>query len=566
MDNSTILEGLNEDQRQAVMALEGPLLVVAGPGTGKTLTLVRRIANLIQAGATHEDILAVTFTNRAAREMRERANRFLGSAVSRMFIGTFHLLGLRIMRDRIDGEFAVYDRGQQISILKRLTGSQKKAEQVFEKVSRVRNLIEEGDPEIRQLCTAYEKALRCEGAYDFDDLILIPTELLKDPAVRGKYGSCFRYVMVDEYQDINSSQYKFLKSLMGEGNNICAVGDPDQAIYAFRGADVTNFLNFERDFPGASVVTLGTNYRSTETIVQASNTLIVQNGKRIEKALKAAKDRGLPVTVASTPDERGEGEIIVAEIEARVGGTSHYRRMRGGIGDDFAGSSYGFADFAVVFRTNAQARALVDVFAESGIPCRVIGGRKPTKRGEFAAKLRSYADRLPGSSSLIDLLGQAAAELRVSDDDRFLLDQLAVAHGDMPVAEALLRVADELAVTTSEDYFDPRAEAVTLTTFHGVKGLEFRAVFIVGVENGMIPFGARDGMDDTEEERRLFYVGMTRAMDELYLIHSRGRMIHGRIVSRQPSVFVREIDREFLRAKTFPDRPKKFRDRQMELF
>jgi DNA helicase-2/ATP-dependent DNA helicase PcrA len=566
VNDSEIFDGLNEDQRRAVLLAEGPVLIVAGPGTGKTLTLVRRIANLIQNGARPEEILTVTFTNRAAREMRERVTRFLGPAGSGLFVGTFHLLGLRIMRDSIKGEVTVYNREKQVDLLKDLTGSRRKAEQALEGVSRVKNLMDEGSEETRRLCGAYEEALRSEGAYDFDDLILIPVELLQDSVTRAKYSSGFRYIMVDEYQDISPSQYRLLRCLVGADSNICAVGDSDQAIYAFRGADVENFLNFQRDFPGASVVSLGKNYRSTGNLVRVSNTLIAWNDKRIEKTLEATREEGLPITVVSVPDERGEGEAIVAEIEARIGATSHYRLASRDMGGNSSDGSYSFADFAVVFRTHSHAKALGAALEESGIPYQVIGGRKPTKSDEIATRLRACVNGFQEGDSLADLLGKAATELCVSDDDGLLLDQLAAAYGDLPLEEALVMAADELSLATSGDGFDPRAEAVTLMTLHGAKGLEFRVVFITGVEDGMIPFGKLRGEENIEEERRLFYVGMTRARDELFLIHGRSRMVHGQRLSQQPSPFINEIPTEFMRTKSRSERPNKQKRRQMELF
>jgi superfamily I DNA/RNA helicase len=311
------------------------------------------------------------------------------------------------------------------------------------------------------------------------------------------------------------------------------VGDADQAIYAFRGADLENFLNFEKDFPGAARITLSENYRSSGIIVNAAGSLIKLNERRIDKGLVPTRGKGVPVAVVSVPDERAEGAAIIQEIEERIGGTSHYQIMHGsGRGD--SERSFRFSDFAVIFRTHAQAKALEEAFAASGIPYQMIGRRS-------SAQAKEIEETLAYLQSLI--------------------------HPDDTTGSGRID-AQEAKLLTAADFFDPRADAVTLMTLHMAKGLEFPVVFITGCEDGLVPCTImRDGVD-IEEERRLFYVGMTRAKDELYLIHARNRFLYGRRLAPSPSPFIGEIPKEFISRISVQDRVKnqKEPDRQLGLF
>lgn len=540
-----IFDGLNESQKEAVMTTDGPLLVVAGPGTGKTLTIVRRIAHLVQQGVRPENILAVTFTNRAAREMKERTGTLLGTKAGNIFIGTFHLLGLKIISEARGNELVVYNRDEQIELLKSLMkSSSKQAQLVGERISRIKNFLEIGNSpsdradkggftDIQELYTAYQSAMRERNAFDFDDLVLAPLDILQhDPL--SSFRNRFTRIIVDEYQDINPAQYRFMKLLASGTNDICAMGDPDQAIYAFRGADIGNFLNFETDFPGARRVTLGENYRSTGTILSAANSLIANNCARFDKEVLATREQGCGITVLSVPDERSEGDAIVDEIEARIGGTSHDQMRKSGRARDFSHQSCRFSDFAVIFRTNAQAKALEEAFNTSGIPYQVIGrktGAQAREVEETIAYLRSF------------LHGEGDAGPAASDD----LESKLVAPADL---------------------FDPRADAVALMTMHMAKGLEFPIVFIAGCEDGLVPCTImKDGVD-LEEERRLFYVGMTRARNELFLLSSRKRFLYGQRLDQTPSPFLREIPDKLMEQKSVIDRIKKQKgpDPQMGLF
>ncbi len=512
---SRILHKLNHAQKTAVTTVSGPLLIVAGPGTGKTLTIIRRIAYLIDTGVSPENILAVTFTNRAANEMRERAEAVLDSRCSRIFIGTFHLLGLRILRENLSDDFTILGRDEQLSLIKALLEkSRGRARRVAERISRIKNFAGRAEDEIKDIYEAYQSALKKQSALDFDDLILRPLGMLAENGLLEKYRDRFRYIIVDEYQDINPAQYKLLALLAGSAGNICAVGDSDQAIYSFRGADMDSFLNFEKDFRDARKVFLSDSYRSTGTILGASGSLIKNNNRRIDRKISTVRERGVPVRIISVPDERMEGETIIREIEQRIGGTSHYQMRHAARGGEFAEASYSFADFAVIFRTNAQAGAIEDAFIKSGIPCQVIGRSGP------------------------------------------------------PAGTAEM-TADEAALMTPADFFDPRADAVTLMTLHMAKGLEFRVVFITGVEEGLIPYTLNQDMDsiDMEEERRLFYVGMTRAGDELFLIHARKRFLYGQRLTPAPSPFIGEIPGEFIHRTVVSGRDKRRKqNKQMGLF
>lgn len=530
-----IFDGLNEFQENVVKTIDNPLLVVAGPGTGKTLTIVRKIVYLIQQGVRPENILAVTFTNRAAREMRERAAAMLGNEAGKVFIGTFHLLGLRVIRECRGDDFSIYSRDEQFELLKSLMkNSAKKAQQAVERMSRIKNFLEDADGEVQETYEAYQAALKRHDAFDLDDLIKIPIEMLQNSETALKYQDIFKYIIVDEYQDINPAQFVLLRLLAGNSGNVCVVGDADQAIYAFRGADLENFLNFEEDFPGAAWITLSENYRSSGIILNAADSLIRNNQKRIEKELVSTRETGQRVSVMSVPDERAEGTAIVQEIEKRMGGTSHYQMTRNSSGRSDPERAFRFSDFAVVFRTNAQAKALEDAFAASGIPYQIVGRRMNAQRKEIEETI-TYLQSLIHTSI---------------------------------VTKPDLTDAKESKLLSTADFFDPRADAVTLMTLHMAKGQEFPIVFITGCEDGLIPCTLMEAGVDIEEERRLFYVGMTRAKNELFLIHARSRFLYGQRLNLSPSPFLTEIPEKYIQVSVVPDREKKQKDkdRQLRLF
>lgn len=550
------LAGLNERQTRAATLREGPLLIVAGPGTGKTLTLVRRIAFLLQAGVPPEQILAVTFTNRAGREVRERLHALLGGGAAAVFAGTFHLLGLRILAEARPKGFSLVDRTDQEAILRSLTGGT--AAQVRRQasaISRAKNTAETPDRECQALLAAYDAALWRRNACDFDDLLCLPAALLEDPALARVWRERFRYLLVDEYQDISPIQYRLLRLLTGEKNNLCAVGDADQAIYAFRGAHVSHFLRFPEDFTGTAQVALEEHYRCGAAILEAAEALIRHNRERIPRRLRPIRTDGEPVRILSVPNARAEGDAILREIETRLGGTSHARQRRHGIDGDYGGQTYTLSDFAVLVRTRQQARALRERLAEAGIPVQVVGEADPLPRREILALLEGrLAD--PAGGDLEACLREAWIAAGAPLPDGGLRESLRLAYGHLPFPEAIQGVVQELCLGTALDAYDPRADAVTVATLHAAKGLEFRVVFVAGLEEGLLPF-ARAGETDREEERRLLYVGMTRAREALFLLYARERFLYGETRTPAPSPFLAELPAEGLQRTVVPDRKRR---------
>jgi superfamily I DNA/RNA helicase len=573
----SIIEDLNERQIEVVKRITGPLLVVAGPGSGKTLAIVRRIAYLIQQAAPPESILAVTFTNRAAREMRERLYGFLGTTSSKVFVGTLHLLGLTIIRENTSNGFVIYNREEQAKLLRPLLqGSKAKATDIADEISYVKNLAMDPSGNLKEVFEQYQEAMMDQKALDFDDLIIKPIEILDNTELLKKYRDRFKHIIIDEYQDMNPAQYRLLRLLTGNSATICAVGDPDQAIYAFRGSDVENFLNFEKDFVGAAEVCLSLNYRSSGNIVRASERMITHNTKRLDKELLAVKGDGPLIVVASVPDERAEGEFVAHEIESRLGGLSHYRLQTMGSGKDFAGSGFSFSDFAVIFRTNSQSDAIEERLAESGIPCQILGkGRagRSTRKDDIISSLSHFSNTMEDRRQLLkmktpEFLQHFARDINCGDDQlKELINHIKLMLGNAWTEMMACDIINEFNLLTPFDDFDPRAEAVVLMTLHMAKGLEFRVVFISGVEDGLIPYRTGRGPEDLEEERRLFYVGMTRAKEELFLIYRRAGFIYGRKSTRTPSIFLSEIPEEHIQRISVPDRPKRSQEKQqMKLF
>ncbi len=564
---SDILEGLIASQRQAVTATDMHLLVVAGPGTGKTLTIVRRIAHYANRGIDPADIIAVTFTNRAAREMRERIEAYTG-ALRGMFIGTFHSLGLRLMRESLAEEFAVCTTEEQLEVLSSLVGHGN-AKKALERLTAVKNGVEEPDKASERLYEEYEEALRRRAWRDYDDLILVPISLFEEGGVHDSFRRTPKHIIVDEYQDISPAQYRMLKSLAAAhpSSTLCAVGDADQAIYGFRGADVRSFLEFAVDFPNAASVVLTDNFRSTGTVVTAADTLIKGNLKRVAKDLNARKHAGVPIRSVSVADEREEAEFILTEIEHHVGGTSHFRLAERTFPQDFRETSHGFSDFCVLFRTNAQSAMLRLVLEEQGIPCQVIGARRHFDRKLLVEKMQARVREGCTGSELMSIIRESLLESGTAAAELDVIETIAAPHLRLGAPEVLKHVLDHLALLTSADSFDSRADAVTLMTLHMAKGLEFDVVFIAGCEDGLIPLAPPRGDTDIEEERRLFYVGITRAKSELFLIHARNRTRYGRRRESIPSRFLAELPAELVCTERKSDKVKRPRPpRQVPLF
>ncbi len=545
----TILEGLNRSQIEAVTAPSGPVLVVAGPGTGKTLTIVRRIAYLLSKGISPEGISAITFTNRAASELRQRLDslkKSLGDIPSEgLFVGTFHLLGLRIIKEYGLREFTIINREGQYEILKEM--GVKRPGQVLKRISAIKNLMDERDDDFKEVFYDYQRRLSEKNALDLDDLILKAMELLSDEDILKGVRSRLNHLIVDEYQDINILQYKFLKTLLPE--NLFAVGDPDQSIYGFRGANVENFLNFKRDYPGARVVYLDRNYRNQKKILLAAESMIKNNRKRMDRTVMPERGEGLSIRVVSLPDESKEADFIISKIEEKLGGINHYGLTRGSY--DSMERNYALSQFAVLYRTNSQALYLEDRLKRAGIPCYVMG----RQAGEDVREALRYINE---------------------NRERPLLEILEDLRKRYPFLNSLLRdyepsdlndLRDWLILIEPEDDI-PQGDGVRLLTMHMAKGLQFRVVFITGLEEGIIPlrFERRPHRDeeDIEEERRLLYVAMTRAEEELYLLYARRRTLYGRIYHQEPSRFLRELPQEFIEEVYIPDRPLK--EKQLGLF
>ncbi|MBK9963477.1 MAG: UvrD-helicase domain-containing protein [Holophagales bacterium] len=630
-----LLEGLNPEQAAAVSAGPGPLLVLAGAGSGKTRVLTRRMAWLVAHGTAEEALVALTFTNKAAGEMKERVANLLGSRRPRSFVGTFHSFGVRLLRRfapeaGLTAGFVVFDADDQLAVFRHalkaagITDKTLTPKAVASKISRARNAgwsREEyprrfGDfvgTRLAELHTAYEKELKKANAVDFDDLLAKSAKLLSGNAdVLGLLQRSVTQLLVDEYQDTNGAQALIVKLLAGKAQNVFAVGDEDQSIYRWRGADVSNILEFERDFPGAKTIRLERNYRSTAPILEAAGAVVAENRRRLGKTLKATKTGGEPVTLLVLPEERDEAREVVERI-------SRLRAVNPG------------AEVAVLFRTNAQSRPFEDELVRARLPYLLVGGTRfyerqevkdalaylrllgnpdddvsfrrvvnvpargigtttleglsaaaTTRGGSLFAVLSSLPEGLTerakkalvefrdlvtslretfakeetgaGTAVAAVLTGTGLLALYEDSDDpqdqarRENLDQLLAAardhertgsedEGDTSLAGFL----DAVTLRSDADDVDAR-KGIVLMTLHAAKGLEFDEVFFAGMENGSLPHASsRDDDDELEEERRLAYVGMTRAKEKLTLSRVLRRMVHGEWMSREPSPFLDAI-------------------------
>jgi DNA helicase-2/ATP-dependent DNA helicase PcrA len=653
LDSRAHLEGLNPEQSAATQHLEGPILVLAGAGSGKTRVLTARVTHLIREhGVPPDRILAVTFTNKAAREMRDRIAAYLGAAPAGMWVGTFHSVGARILRrhaDRLgwDRAFTINDQEATLRLVKKveeqvgLDYKKWSPKAIRAEISNAKNQLLTAEQfsqdtdgtfdlflrNVGKVFPAYQNALHEQNAFDFDDLLQKPVELFeKDPGLLERYRGRFSFILVDEYQDTNRAQFRFLELLAAEHENLMVVGDDDQSVYGWRGADIRNILGFEEAFPGAAVVRLERNYRSTQKILEAANHVIAENVNRKGKTLYTERTGGEGITVMETFDENDEARWIVTEIEARFQDNPRYA----------------FADFAVLYRTNAQARALEDAFRRQGTPYQVIGSVRFYERREIQdvlAYLRlisnprdeggfdrvvnyprrgiglasqerlanwareqritlleaaSRADEAPGVpaggarglqafASFIQRFSVRAAQATVGIVLEELVEELDLVRqlqdegpeGDdraRNIAELIAGALDfdaslmsnmegedldsfteldlflqQVALVSDADRLDPDADTVTLMTLHNAKGLEFPTVFIAGLEDGLFPLrGSFSEPDQLEEERRLFYVGITRAEDKLNLSWARQRRRAGDFTYGTLSSFVEAIPDELL--------------------
>lgn len=636
-----LLALLDPEQCAAAEQVDGPLLIIAGPGTGKTRTLTHRIAHLVTAhGIEPEACLAITFTNRAAEEMRERLHAILRSvsraeAGERIWVKTFHGLALAILQEHreiagLHRGFRVADEAERIALIANaLVCSRRKARSVLARVSghkrarAVHHLSEAPDDDLMRVMVTYQASLEAASLVDFDDLLLRAVDLLEsEPAVRDAYRRRFQYISVDEYQDIDELQYRLVKLMCQPGGpeapdsdesgprdrgtrSLCVIGDPDQAIYGFRGADVGFFLRFREDFPDAREVRLTRNYRSTRTIVDAAlqaiaptslvrgRVLYAQSDDRIHGQTGGQTEDANRIVMVETASEQAEAELVVHTIEALVGGTSFFSLDSGRVGHG-GEADLGFSDFAVLYRTDMQVLALSMAFERAGIPFQkrshdrlsdraVIQDlleivRETSVRDDGRAATPSAAS-LPaamsiGRPSIQALLRGAAAVLLARSEERDwdCVGEVQVPPRDSPeyrqpyhqddldeALEILAPLAErcgtdverfltEIVLDTEVDVWDPRADQVSMLTLHASKGLEFRVVFLVGCEDGILPlrWGHDVSNDASGEERRLFFVGMTRAREQLYLTRARRRMWRGKIREQEISPFVRDIEDELL--------------------
>lgn len=628
--NEVIFKGLNSAQKEAVETLSGPILILAGAGSGKTKTLTHRIANLIRHGIKPEEILAVTFTNKAAKEMRNRLFRLLLTEEDKStevdapwgfmpFMGTFHGICVKILRLEneaagLDKNFVIYDTEDQVALLKRImknlkiTDKNLKPKAIQSIISSCKNKNETPEDyekeafypnqkKIAQIFREYETEKEKANALDFDDLLLRTLRMFQNNnSVREKWVKRFKHILIDEYQDTNNVQYRLIKLLINDDRNICVVGDDWQSIYSWRGADFTNILNFERDFPGAKVVKLEQNYRSTGNILEASQKIINQNKQRTEKTLFTEAGKGEPVDVEATRDETFEANFVARKIL------------------EMAEKGRDFSDFAVLYRTNAQSFAFEKVFIQRTIPYKIVGGvrfydRKEVKdvlailkliinihntvslervvknvlSGIGEASLKKILDFLNNTNEKNPLANEellaslppkgrvAILKLerflrevdlanspdliiqKVVDDFDFAtllddgtpsgverIDNLAVMISNAEPYESLTDFLADAALMSSADE-NSKKNSVTLMTLHAAKGLEFPVVFLVGLEEGLFPSSRSAEEKDLEEERRLAYVGMTRAMEKLFLTYAQSRFSFGGRNWTSPSRFLLEL-------------------------
>ncbi|MFQ5548170.1 MAG: UvrD-helicase domain-containing protein [Woeseia sp.] len=551
---------LDPDQRRALEIIRGPLLITAGPGSGKTRVLTHRIAHLItECGVAPGQCLAITFTRRAAEEMRERLETLLPGRSEGVPVMTFHSLGLRMLEENRVG--AGLPRGFRVSsdaerralLINRLKLSVRKATMAIREVSRLKRqrLSAPADIDLLEACSLLEREREIHGVLDYDDLMILPLELFeKDPGLTATYRQRYAWVSVDEYQDIDELQYALLRQLVPEDGNLCAIGDPDQAIYAFRGADVEFFLRFEHDFPGAERIQLGRNYRSGRSIVSAATQMIEPATLVEDRQVRALLEDTGKVVIHRAATDKAEAESVVHHIEQLIGGLSFYS-IDTGRSDGTPEQDYTFADFAVLYRTEAQADVLEEAFLRSGIPFQRHGHRclsdLPTVRN-----LLDSMTAMREVSTVTERLREAQAHIRVSDDkgadDAFdaVMERLRI------LAERCdnrwQQFLSEIHLASDIDVWDERADRCSLLTLHAAKGLEFRVVFVIGCEDGVLPLKWKGEISEAElaEERRLFYVGMTRARDRLFLMHAARRRWQGRVREYQASPFLRDIEDDLL--------------------
>lgn len=563
----SLLDGLDPQQRAAAAAERGPLLIIAGPGTGKTRTLTYRIAAAVrERGVRAEHCLAITFTRRAAEEMRERLAGLVPDA-RRLTVTTFHGLGASILREMPEAAgltpgFRIADEADRLAVAAEVAGTESAGRRLLAEV--------DGDEELRE---RFEKALRARDLADFDDLIRLPVRLLREnDDIAARLRDRWRWISVDEYQDVDAAQYELLSLLAGDGAGLTAIGDPDQAIYSFRGADVRFFLQFTEDYPDATVVRLGRNYRSSATIVSAAAAAIAPDSLVPDRELTAVRDdlEAVPAGVYGAADPGGEADFIVGTIERLLGGSSFHALDSGRATDD-GHDGISFADIAILYRTDAQSEAIMTALTRAGMPFQKRTHDRLTARPgvpEIAAELRHH-----GSGPLTDRVRVAAETVAARWTETGADDAVPVAAAAELLKPLAVRCGDdldaflaELALGAEVDAYDPRAEAIALLTLHAAKGLEFPVVFLAGCERELLPFRpAYANGDETAEERRLFFVGLTRAQERLYLSYAAQRVRQGTVRETGPSPFLSAIPAELTERPAAGADRKRPRDRQLRL-
>jgi DNA helicase-2/ATP-dependent DNA helicase PcrA len=638
-----ILAGLNPAQKQAVETIEGPLLIVAGPGSGKTRVITHRVAYLIKVcGINPHRIMAVTFTNKAAREMQERLEKLLGQTAGDLTLGTFHAICARILRMEgkaigLDSKFVIYDEDDQLSLVKQAMQEldidpkqyiprsiQSAIKYAKSRLLTPAGYIEEANSYyetiVQRVYERYQQALTKSHGVDFDDLLMRTVQLFDDnPKVLAKYQSRYLHILVDEFQDTNITQYKLIKQLAGKHRNVCVVGDPDQSIYSWRFADLRNILSFEKDYPDARVAFLEQNYRSTKTILDVASSIISINSRRKPKRLWTENEAGVPVSVIQTYNEDEEAQFVISEIER--------------LADENVTTAGGCA---VMYRVNAQSRALEEAYIRYGLPYKLVGGTRFYQRREvkdviaYLRVIHNTADSISltriinvpgrgiGQRTLAELSGWAKNQdislyraLQLVADKKgpgltpranyaltgfltmlngFIEDSrqmnltgllnevlektgykdhvlneengeerweniqelftVARDYDELEPAEALTAFLEKVSLVSDVDDLDEKVDATTLITLHQAKGLEFPVVFIIGMEEGLLPHRrSMESGDELEEERRLCYVGITRAKQRVYLLHTYRRNLFGGSEATLPSRFLQDIPKQFIAGK-----------------
>ena len=632
-----LMEDLNPMQREAVEKIDGPMLVVAGAGSGKTKVLTYKVAYLLENGVKPWNILAITFTNKAANEMKERVEKLVGNESNDIWLGTFHSICVRILRkfiDRLgyDNSFIIFDTTDQKTLIKNcmkelsIDSKMFNEKSVINEISNAKNEMLDADEFIKinqndyrksvigKVYSLYQKKLKDNNAVDFDDIINLTIKIFQNNQdVLDYYTDKFRYILVDEYQDTNKSQFLLVSYLASKYKNITAVGDSDQSIYSFRGADISNILNFEKDFPGTKIVKLEQNYRCTGNILKAANAVIKKNGDKYGKKLWTENDEGALPQIYCGADEYEEASYIVEQI-------NHLRREE----------YMKYSDFAILYRMNSQSRAIEDILRREDIPYKIIGGLKFYERKEIKdiiAYLRLIANQSDNlaferiinepkrgiGKTSIEKMEDLSNEMGISmfeiikDADKYipkaynstrdfvnLIEKYKKNEENLLVSEIIKRVLKEsgytdslkaentieaesrienleefltvamefekesadkslneflnsISLSSDTDSLEENDDMVTLMTLHSAKGLEYPVIFLVGMEEGIFPGYQSIGDESAlQEERRLFYVGITRAKRYLFLTLANKRTIFGSTSYNQPSRFVKEIPMELL--------------------